>query len=78
MLFSNATTTNLSTLGADVSVATSISDSGLAAAYNIFDANPNPISRGFLYSASSMTDIQSEDPQNFRLRVYCEREAASS
>jgi probable HAF family extracellular repeat protein len=59
-LFSNGTTTNLNTLGADVSVATSINGSGQAAGYNIFDSNPNPVSRAFLYSGGRMTDIQSD------------------
>jgi chitinase len=59
-LFSKGTTTNMNTLGADVSVATAISGSGQAASYNIFDSNPNPIFRAFLYSNGSMTDIQSD------------------
>jgi probable HAF family extracellular repeat protein len=59
-LFSKGTTTNMNTLGADVSVATAISGSGQAAGYNIFDSNPNPIFRAFLYSNGSMTDIQSD------------------
>ncbi len=59
-LFSKATTTNMNTLGADVSVATAISGSGQAAGYSIFDSNPNPIFRAFLYSNGSMTGIQSD------------------
>ncbi len=50
----------MNTLGADVSVATSIGGSGQAAGYNIFDSSPNPIFRAFLYSSGSMTDIQSD------------------
>jgi probable HAF family extracellular repeat protein len=59
-LFSNGRTTNMNTLGADVSVATSIGGSGQAAGYNIFDSNPAPIFRAFLYGNGSMTDIQSD------------------
>jgi probable HAF family extracellular repeat protein len=59
-LFSNGTTTNLNTLGADVSVATAVNAFGQAAGYNFFDSNPNPVPRAFLYSNGSMTDIQSD------------------
>jgi probable HAF family extracellular repeat protein len=59
-LFSNGTTKNLNTLGADVSVATSIGGSGQVVGYNFFDSNPNPVPRAFLYSNGTMTDIDSE------------------
>ena len=59
-LFSNGTTMNLNTLGADVSVATAVNGVGQAVGYNFFDSNPNPVPRAFLYSNGSMTDIQSD------------------
>jgi probable HAF family extracellular repeat protein len=59
-LFSNGTVTNMNTLNANVSVATSISGSSQAAGYNIFYSNPNPTFRAFVYSNGSMTDIQSD------------------
>jgi probable HAF family extracellular repeat protein len=59
-LFSNGTVTNMNTLNASVSVATSIGGSSEAAGYNIFYSDPNPIFRAFLYSNGSMTDIQSD------------------
>jgi probable HAF family extracellular repeat protein len=59
-LFSRGTTTNLNTLGADVSVATSIGGSGQVAGYNFFDSSPSPVARAFLYSNGSMTDLSSD------------------
>jgi len=59
-LFSNGAITNLNTLGADVSVATSIGGSGQVVGYNFFDSSPNPVSRAFLYSNGNMTDISSD------------------
>jgi len=59
-LFSNGAITNLNTLGADVSVATSIGGSGQVVGYNFFDSSPNPVSRVFLYSNGNMTDISSD------------------
>jgi hypothetical protein len=59
-LFSCGKVTNMNTLNASVSVATSISNSSQAAGYNIFYSNPSPTFRAFVYSNGSMTDIQSD------------------
>ena len=59
-MFGNGTTKNLNTLGADVSVATSIGGSGQVVGYKFFDSNPNPVPRAFLYSNGTMTDMDSE------------------
>jgi hypothetical protein len=50
VLFSNGSVTNLNTLNADVSVATSIGGSTEIAGYNFFYSDPNPVPRAFFWA----------------------------
>jgi probable HAF family extracellular repeat protein len=56
-LFNNGTTTNLNTLGAEVSVAISINNTSEVVGYFYYSTSPSTIFRAFLYSGGHMTDI---------------------
>ncbi len=58
-LFSAGKATSISTLGANVSLATAINSSGDMVGYNIFYSDPNSEFHAFLYSGGSMKDINS-------------------
>jgi len=60
VLFNKGSVTNLNTLNANVSVATSIGGSSAVVGYNFFYSDPSPVPRAFLYSDGRMTDIQSD------------------
>jgi probable HAF family extracellular repeat protein len=58
-MFAGGKATSISTLGADVSLATAINGSNELVGYNIFYSDPNSEFHAFLYSSGSMKDINS-------------------